>query len=436
MSVQAVFNASYRALEDEGVRRMYRMLGLVPGTDFGVPLAAAISDVEEETAADHLDTLVGANLLQETGHERYGFHDLVRLHARDRAHEEGSLRERQGAIERLFDWYLAMSAVADLTVLPGRWRLGTYYSAGHRERLRRVAVFQGGEAALEWLEAERANLAALIEHAYQHGIHDAAWQICEAMWPLFLLHKHYNLWLRTHQIGLDAARACRNQKAEARMLVSLGYAHLSLGDYEAAVRECAEALRIDEETGHLLGQASALEYLGIAALRTNHPEPAIAYFARARAIDEQVDHPRGVAMMRRHLGDAHAQAGRYAAAIEEFAHALSFFAEHHEPYHEARTLTRLGNAYLHANSFDRAEDALGSALGIAGQTGARHEEAAVHVTLADLAARRGDQETERSHLDRAVEIFDELGVAQAEEIRRRLDSISTSTNDPDATPSR
>lgn len=435
MSVQAVFNASYRALDDEGVRRMYRLLGLFPGADFSVSVAAAMANVDDETTADLLDTLVGASLLGETGHERFSFHDLVRLHARGKAREEESPSECQAAVDRLFDWYLAMAAAADLAVLPGRWRLGTYYSAEHRERLGRVA-FRDGGAALEWMEVERSNLMALIDHAHQHGAYDAAWQMCEAMWPLFLLHKHYNLWIEAHQVGLDAARASRNQKAEARMLVALGYARLSLGEYDAAVRECAEALHIDEEASHLLGQASALEYLGIAALRTGRPEQAIGYFARALELDERVDHPRGVAMMRRHIGDAHAQVGRYAAAIDEFAHALGFFSVHHEPYHEARTLTRLGNAHLRAGSLDTAEDTLTSALGIAEGIGALHEEAAVHVAFADLAAQRGDHKTERVRLGRAVEIFDALGVEQAGEIRRRLAAIPPAADGPDTSPSR
>lgn len=432
MSVQAVFNASYRALGSDDTRRMYRLLGLIPGADFGVPAAAAMAGVEEEMAADVLDTLVGANLLDETEHERYHFHDLLRLHARGKAEQEEPETERQAALGRLLAWYLRTAAAADLTILPGRWRLGTAYTARHADSIDREA-FQDSEAALAWLELERSNLIALIEQAADQDEHETAWQICEAMWPLFLLRKHYQAWFEAHRLGLKAARACANRRAEARMLVALGYAHLSLGNYDAAVRDCTEALSIDEATDHLLGQASALEYLGIAALRTGHPEPAITYFTRAREIDEQVNHPRGVAMMRRHIGDAHAQAGRYAAALEEFTHALDFFSTHHEPYHEARTLTRLGRTHLHLGRLDAAEDALDSALHIAERIGARHEEATVHVAVADLAAGRADQETERRHLGWAAEIFEALGVAEAKQIRRRIVLLSAG-DDPGPPP--
>jgi hypothetical protein len=112
MSVQAVFNASYHALPEETARRQYRLLGLHPGADFDVGAAAAVAGVDQEDAADLLDTLVGANLLQEGQGNRYQFHDLIRLHARSKAHEDESDSGRRAAFERLTDWYLK-TAVAD-----------------------------------------------------------------------------------------------------------------------------------------------------------------------------------------------------------------------------------------------------------------------------------------------------------------------------------
>jgi NB-ARC domain len=81
LSVRAVFDVSYQALSDDAARS-YRLLALVPGPDFGPELAAVATATAADQAGRVLEALVTANLLEETGEERFRFHDLVRLHAR------------------------------------------------------------------------------------------------------------------------------------------------------------------------------------------------------------------------------------------------------------------------------------------------------------------------------------------------------------------
>ncbi|TYK52786.1 tetratricopeptide repeat protein [Actinomadura decatromicini] len=414
ISVDAVFNASYQAL-DEPHARAYRLLSVHPGPDLGLAAAASLLDRGAEAARELLQGLVEASLLLEDADERYRFHDLVRLHARDKAREPGAEPERAAAFARLADWYLTTAVAADLALLPGRWHLGPRYGA-----VRREDVFPDRREAVDWLEREHQNLSAVARAAHDGGLHAMAWQLCEAMWPLFVQRKHYRSWIRTHELGRDAAAACGDRRAEARMLEGLGTAHLNLRD-TAAARPCFEAaLELERATGHRLGEASALEGLGNAALATGDPSGAAELFGAARDVHAELDRPRGVALMRRHLGEALSAAGRHDAAIETLTDVLATFTELDEPYHRARTLTCLGRARLGAGRLDEAAHALRGALEISRAAGAPHVEADALLDLAVVAARRGDATAERRDLERALTIYARLGSPQTEAVRRRL----------------
>ncbi|MFC4053551.1 ATP-binding protein [Actinomadura syzygii] len=425
ISVNAVFNASYQALDDPHARA-YRLLSVHPGPDLGLAAAASLIDRGAEAARELLQGLVEASLLLEDADERYRFHDLVRLHARDKAREPGAEPDRAAAFARLADWYLTTAVAADLALLPGRWHLGPRYGA-----VRREDVFPDRREAVDWLEREHQNLSAVARAAHDGGLHAMAWQLCEAMWPLFVQRKHYRSWIRMHELGRDAAAACGDRRAEARMLEGLGTAHLNLRD-TAAARPCFEAaLELERATGHRLGEASALEGLGNAMLATGDPSGAAELFGAARDVHAALDRPRGVALMRRHLGEALSAAGRHDAAIETLTDVLATFTELDEPYHRARTLTCLGRARLGAGRLDEAAHALRGALEISRAAGAPHVEADALLDLAVVAARRGDATAERRDLERALAIYARLGSPQTEAVRRRLAETPPAPPAPD-----
>lgn len=420
VSVQAVFDASYDALEAD-TARLYRLLGLVPGVQFGADAAAAVAGCVPDRAADLLDLLADANLLEERSVDRYALHDLLRLHARGKTADTESDEDRDAALRRLADWYLRTAVRADKTVTPGRWHLGPYYA---NERLR---PFPNPVEALDWLDLERDNLIAVAETAHRRGWHETAWQICEATWSLWIRRKHYRLWLRTYEVGIAAARACEDRLAEARMLEGIAAANLNLKDFDTAIEHAQEALELERAAGHPVGEATALEYLGVAHLGGNRLEHALDAFARARDIHQRIDVPRGVALMDRRIGEALRDRGDHSGAIEHLVRACAYFAENDDPYNRAQTLTGLGRVYLMAGRPDDAETVLRTALRVSDETGARHQQAGVHAELAGHAVRAGARDAEREHLRQALDIYLDLGAPQAAEIRDRLTAIAAET---------
>ncbi|MFG2085474.1 MULTISPECIES: tetratricopeptide repeat protein [unclassified Spirillospora] len=413
ISVSAVFNTSYQALDPEHATA-YRLLGVHPGPDLCAAAAAALIGTGEERAAELLDGLLDASLLLEVPGDRYGFHDLVRLHARDASLAPAPAPDRGAAFARLAGWYLTTAVAADLTLMPGRWHLGERYAAPPGD------LFASRPAALEWLERERPNLEAVARQAHENGLHSITWQLSEAMWPLFLQRRHYPSWIRMYELGLAAAESDADFKAQARMLEGLGVIRLNLQEHATAAGHYETALAMERRAGHRLGEASALEGLGVVALATGAPSRATELFVLARDVHADLGRPRGIALMDRHIGEALSAAGRHAEAESTLTGALETFTRLDEPYHRARTLTCLGQARLRSGHPDEAATALHEARDVAREMDAPHVEADTLRELARIAQYRGDPAAERPLLERALALYTALGSPQAAQVTARL----------------
>jgi hypothetical protein len=104
-AVRVAFDRSYAALP-AAARRLFRLLGLVPGAGIGPRAAAALAATDAAAAAALLDRLASAHLAGERAPNRYVLHDLVRRYAADRARAEDSPADREAALGRLLDHYL------------------------------------------------------------------------------------------------------------------------------------------------------------------------------------------------------------------------------------------------------------------------------------------------------------------------------------------
>ncbi len=430
-SVRVAFDVSYSSLP-HGAARLYQLLGLHPGPDFDAPAAAALAGIDEFDAEEQLEHLVAASLLTERANGRFAFHDLVRLHARDQAHAHETSSEREAALNGLFDHYLRTAVAADLTLNPGRWHLNPMFDAA-RER---PAVFDDRAAALGWLETELPTLRALVLLANDSGRNDTAWQLCEALWMLFNLHKHYNAWLRTHRAGLAAAEELDDPAPQARMLVALSGVHMNRGDVDIATENYRRAYALWLRAEHRLGQAAVLENLGVADIVRSAPRAAIPRFVEALRLFEIEGEQRGVAIMNRRLGEAHRDAGDHDVAIGYFIRARDYLVATADDYMASRTLVGLAACYLTANRLDTAKRTLDDAFSISQRAGARMEVARVHQMLGEVATRRRSPRTAQRHLRQALRSYTELGAAEAETVRQQLARLQHDPVDgPEEAPS-
>ena len=97
-----------------GERRAFRLLGLISAEDFSARTAAIVLDTGLPEAEDLLEGLVEAKLLEVAGEDpsseiHYRFHDLMRVFARERLHEEEPIAGQRAAARRMRTANLATS---------------------------------------------------------------------------------------------------------------------------------------------------------------------------------------------------------------------------------------------------------------------------------------------------------------------------------------
>ncbi|KOV89779.1 tetratricopeptide repeat protein [Nocardia sp. NRRL S-836] len=242
-AVRATFELSYLALPDRA-QRLFRLLGQIPGPDFGVEAATALLGAP---AAEPLDQLVAANLVQRA-QDRHSLHDLLRAYA---------LRLGDASPARLFSYYLLNADRAGRTLNPELHRLPLPELPPDLP-VHDLATMTG---ALAWLDTERQNVVAAILAA---GDQPVAWQLTDAMRAHFLHHAANVVeWQTSARAGLRAARARGDVGAEATMHGSLGLAHWRSGEFAEALPEYTRAVALARDHGDRQVLGSLLTNLGI-----------------------------------------------------------------------------------------------------------------------------------------------------------------------------
>jgi hypothetical protein len=173
-SVRNAFAVSYRRL-DAAARRLFRLLGLIPGRDFGTGAASALLDCPPVEAGALVRRLTTAGLLI-PGAGRYRFHDLLRLYARERVTEEETEAQRVAAQRRLLDYLLRGTYNAGRLLYPDDVLVADLPSSP----VRRIEFADHAEAA-EWLDTELAGLVAAAVDAGEHGPYDMSWRLADAL---------------------------------------------------------------------------------------------------------------------------------------------------------------------------------------------------------------------------------------------------------------
>jgi NB-ARC domain len=121
VTLRAVFSCSYEALTPDA-KRLFRLLGLSPGSDFSTSEAAALAALPMARVEHVLDALFGANLVEQRAADRFRLHDLIRLFAVELVSEDDT-DTRTVTIHRVLDWYLGSTINATRSVDPHRFEV-------------------------------------------------------------------------------------------------------------------------------------------------------------------------------------------------------------------------------------------------------------------------------------------------------------------------
>jgi tetratricopeptide (TPR) repeat protein len=426
LAVRACFEVSFSSLPGFGQpggvdpARAFRLLGVWPGPSIGLPAAAALFGWPDSAAADALEVLVDAHLLDSPVLDVYRFHDLLRVYAADRARVQETDQDRKDAITRVLIWYLHTVEAAARVISPQVTRVPLDPAPAGVRPLDFTAL----DGALEWCEDERARLVAAVRLAAESGLHEMAWKLPAAAMSFFYRRSHWTNWVVTHQIGLASAREVGDRLGEAWMLNNLGMAY-GQQRMEDSVSCFEQALELYRELGDAQGEGRVATNVANAYLELRWFREALAAARRSLAIERQAGSRYGEGIALGILGDAHRELGQYDEADDSLQQALAIFRELGDRYAEADSLSGLGDAYLGQGFVDRAVASLREALAIRREIGDRYGQALTLHRLGLTQLRAGNPEEAREMLSEALHLLEELGDhAQSAQVQANLVTIT------------
>ncbi len=429
LMVRASLALTYDGLAGD-VRRLLRLLSCLDRLSFPVWVAAALLEGDPMRAADLLERLVDAQMLEisaieRDGSPRYRFHDLIRLFAREQLDDHEQASGRRDALARVASGWLGLASEAHHRIYGGDFTV--LHGSSPRRRPPADAVDRILADPLRWFEDEQDNLCSIVALAAEAGLDECAWDLAVTLVALFENRCYFDAWERTHRQALAAVRAAANRRGEAALLCSLGSLQLSRSRPDAAAEPLATALATFEDLGDAhgtamaqrnlalldeargadprarferalvefraagdpVGEAYVLGRLAQTALDAGDEERAAAHLAEALRICDRTGTPRVEVQLRYRLGGLLMRQGRHGEAAELLAGLLARARAARDVAGEARILHRLGLAHAHLGRHETAERLLVEALELQTRISGGAPDDRVRADLAALQALPG-----------------------------------------------
>jgi tetratricopeptide (TPR) repeat protein/transcriptional regulator with XRE-family HTH domain len=405
VSVAAGFDVSYADLTDEH-RRLFRRIGLHPGSDIDAYAAAALDGCPLTVARRRLAVLYEHYLLTEPAAGRYRLHDLLREHAHTLAFKEDTDTDRDQTLGRLMDYYARTAALADLYL--------TRHTRPAPEQTPDAALpvsprLTDGAAALAWARTERTNLLACLDQAAHAG--DLA-RVAALTAGVAGLLRRDGPWadaITRHNAAVRALRQSGDRLGLANALSDLGEAHRWTGDYPDASEALEEALTIYRDLGNLLGQANTLNYLAAIRLAGGDYQCAAQLQEEGLAAARAVGDRRGQAGILNYLGVTRQLTGDFPGAAQAQEEALVIYRELGDRRGVGNALNNLGGVCRFIGDYQGAARAQEEALVIYRDLGDRYGEANALYYLGIVRRAAGDLPAAARTLDDALAIYRDLG---------------------------
>jgi tetratricopeptide (TPR) repeat protein/transcriptional regulator with XRE-family HTH domain len=405
LSVAAAFDLSYADLAGDQ-QRLFRRLGLHPGTDIDAYAAAALDGTGLAAARRSLEALYDQYLLTEPAQGRYRMHDLIREHARALAGRVDPDRDRDGATTRLLDYYQHTAALADARITR---QTRPCPASADGAIPAAVPALADQEQALAWARTERASLIACLDHATSTGQHARVTALTAGLAGLLRSDGPWAEAITRHTAAAQAARDLGDRLGQANALSDLGDVRRVTGEYPAAAQAQEQALGIYRDLGDRLGQANALTDLGIVQVATGEYPAAARDLEQALRIYRDLGDRLGQANALSGLGIVRWATGEYPAAARDLEQALRIYRDLGNRLGQANALSDLGDVRRATGEYPAAARDLEQALGIYRDLGDRLGQANVLSVLGRVRWVTGEYPAAARDLEQALRIYRDLG---------------------------
>jgi tetratricopeptide (TPR) repeat protein len=337
-AVRKVFDWSYQRLPAEQAR-LFRCLGLHPGPDLSLAAAAAAAELDTRATRLLLDGLMRGHLVEPASHSRYRVHDLLRAYAADLAHQHEGMEACERISRALLDWYTNTARACDALVFPANPRVPVRSTDVH------TTLSFDRTQAMQWLEIERTNLLAVLDHAVRCELHKQALWIADSMRFLHLVGS-WDENLEVDTIGITVARLLDDGGAESYFLARRSDAYIVLSRWEEAQSDLDQALTLARALDDRLRHAWAFNGLANLAIKREQFEDALTCLHEALPLSRGIDTGRLEAVVEGNFARAFVGLGRYRQALEHGQRGLAFRRSAGDLHGEPFALYILASAWL------------------------------------------------------------------------------------------
>jgi tetratricopeptide (TPR) repeat protein len=396
------FAMSVRQL-DRPKARLFRLLGLLPGSSFDEHVAAALAEVPLRSARAMLEDLLDAHLVQQPAAGRYRLHDLVHQHARRATTEQDAPAERDRALTRVLDYYVHAAAAADAAM--------PFLSLSREASVDRPPAelphFTDKLTALIWFGTEYLNLLAAFEAAEEAGADRHLCELPRFMRAYFARRCGTTMLNGLFERSLAAARRLGDPLQLAEAHSDLGFARYNAGRMAEAGAAYEAAAPLVLQAGDIRAEAELTMRRGYLRWDEGYVEEPLGLFRLAGKLYADADCPMGTAHATAYeawallqLGDRD-EAARLARTALEIPHADGAWPP------TLTALITLGVAIADEDP-DASADHLHRALALAREDGHQHNEAWCLNCLGVALRRMGRHEEALASHERAFALLDEL----------------------------
>lgn len=402
---------------DEDAAHLFQYLGVLDLATISPHAAAALVRRTVPAAERLLDALVDVHLADPSGGPRRVLHDLVRLYARDLAHERLSADERQAAIVRVGHHYVLAARTACQVYGPvPRRRLEAGVASA--DVFGTAPTIPDGVALRHWVRHEAANVSAVGWHLASLGSIGSPLLVAlgsAVVEPFGSL----GLWtdaMTVNETALAAAEEAGDAAALALVHDNLGHIDAQVNRLPAATRHYEAALRYSRLTGDRGGEVSAQHGLGLAAVRSGRTEDARRHHSTALDLARALHDPWGESMACNGLGMVLTAEGRCDEAVTMYERALEIDAAAHEGRWHGVVVFNLGTAHRAAGRTLEAISAFERCADLSRSRGHALALARALWVLADIMREVDDDAEADARRKEALEVLRELDLVSDPEI--------------------
>ncbi|MCZ7420044.1 helix-turn-helix domain-containing protein [Verrucosispora sp. WMMA2121] len=401
--IAAAFALSHAQLSGDA-QELFRRLAHVPGVDFAPPIASVLNGTNLFDVTDGLDELVELGLLELSGTDRYRFHDLIRLFARERLHIEEAAGTRSVTAKRMTDWLLETAIVA------GRWFEPAYGSLP--DQWTGLVALASIEEAGAWLQAEADNWLGALHAAADAGEHQLVVDVAEAMHWFSDSMLGWPGWYEVYGLSRAASAHLPDRHQE---VTHLNY-HAWAATYtvhrpDEGAATAMEAYQLAVEIGDVKEQGWALTYAAHSWRLGGQPDRTLWAYQQAQELADSVgDHDAYVTALTG-IGLLSIDLERYDDALTHFRHLLREVEQ--RPLGPRPAVAYLAIAHTYASlvlmELGRGQEALGEAelaLPSAVEVGDAAYVGRAYLMLGRARAALGARVEARRDLTQAVELLE------------------------------